>query len=405
MSLRLFGSLLAVCGALIAQAAPAAAQKHYGPGVSDTEIKIGNTMAYSGPASGLSEIGKTEAAYFKMLNDQGGVNGRKITFISYDDAYTPAKTIEMVRKLVESDQVLAIFDSLGTATNTAIAPYLNREKIPQLFISSGATKFADPKTYPWTMGWITNYLSEGRVYAAYILQSHPDAKIAVLYQNDDFGKDLLAGIKDRLGDQAARMLVASASYEITDATVDSQIVSLQASGADTFVIVATPKFGSLAIRKAGEIGWQRKVTVTQSGTNSIDAVLRPAGLDNALGLVTSVFVKDPSDPTWRDDAALKAWAAFMDRYNPAGDKTNPLNLVAYAEAITMAQVLRQCGDDLTRENVMRQATNLKNFAIGVLLPGITVNTSPTDYSPIKQLQMARFDGTRWQLFGPIIDSK
>ena len=226
-----------------------------------------------------------------------------------------------------------------------------------------------------------------------------------LYQNDDFGKDLLAGIKDKLGDNAARMLVASASYEITDATVDLQIVSLQASGADTFVIVATPKFGSLAIRKAGEIGWQRKITVVQSGTNSIDAVLRPAGLENALGLVTSVFVKDPSDPTWRDDAELKAWAAFMDRYNPAGDKTNPLNLVAYAEAVTMAQVLRQCGDDLTRENVLRQATNLRNLAIGVLLPGITVNTSPTDYSPIKQLQMARFDGARWQLFGSIIASK
>jgi branched-chain amino acid transport system substrate-binding protein len=379
-------------------ASPAAAQKKYDPGASDSEIKIGNIMPYSGPASAYGEIGKTEAAYFRKINAEGGVNGRKINFISYDDGYSPPKTVEQARKLVESDEVLLIFSSQGTAQNAAIQPYMNTKKVPQLFAASGATKINDPQHFPWTMGWIPSYQSEGRIYGEYLLKNHPQGKIGVLYQNGDLGKDYIKGLKD--GINGKMQIVAEMPYEATDATVDSQIISLKASGADIILTVATPKFATQAIKKVAELGW-KPLHIVSSISASPGAVLKPAGFDNAKGLLSAGFYKDPTDPTWKDDAAIKEWSAFMDKYYPDGDKMG-VGGYGYMVAQTLVQVLKQCGDNLTRENVMKQAASLKDLELGLLLPGIKINTGPNDFAPIKQMQMMRFNGVSWKYFGPVM---
>jgi branched-chain amino acid transport system substrate-binding protein len=400
-------SILAVAPSAIALAAPflsigpARAEKQYGPGVTDTEIKIGNIMPYSGPASAYGTIGKAEAAFFRMLNEQGGINGRKIQFISYDDGYSPPKTVEQARRLVEQDGVLLIFNSLGTPTNTAIQKYMNQKKVPQLFVATGATKWNDPQHFPWTMGWQPNYQAESHIYATYILEHHSGGKIAILYQNDDYGKDYVKGLKDGLGSRSQASIIAEAPYETTDPTVDSQVINLKSSGADIFFNVTTPKFAAQAIRKVAEMGW-KPLHILNSVSASVGAVLKPAGFENAKEVVTTSWTKDPTDPTWKDDQGSKDWVAFMHRYYPEGDKTDGLNVGGYNFAQTLEQVLKQCGDDLTRESVMHQAANLKNFTLPMLLPGITINTGPSDYAPIKQMQMARFDGERWVLFGPVI---
>ena len=395
-------SILAAAPSAIALAAlPARAEKKYGPGVSDTEIKIGNTCFYSGPASSYGTIGKAESAYFRMLNDQGGVNGRKVNFISYDDAYSPPKTVEQTRRLVEEDGVLLMLNPLGTPTNSAIQHYLNQKKVPQLFVATGATKWDDPKHFAWTIGWQPNYQSEGRAYAAYILEHKADGKIGVLYQNDDFGKDYLKGVKDGLGDKAKSMIVVAASYETTDPTVDSQVIGMKSAGCDVFVNTAIPKFAAQSIRKAAELEW-KPLHILSSIGNSVAATLKPAGLENAKDLVSDFYLKDPTDPQWKDDQGYKDWVAFMDKYYHEGDKTDAGNVVGPCFAQTFVQVLKQCDDDLTRENIMKQAANLHDFRVPMLLPGITINTSPTDFAPIKQIQMGRFDGERWRLFGPLI---
>ncbi len=384
-------------------AAPRAARaaENYGPGVTDTEIKLGNTGPYSGPASSYGTIPKSMAAYYRMVNDQGGVNGRKINFISYDDGYAPPKTVEMTRKLVEQDQVLAVTSPLGTPTNSATWHYMNQHQVPQLFIASGATKWDDPKGHPWTIGWQPNYQSEGRIYATFIMTDKPDGKIGVLYQNDDAGKDYLKGMTDGLGDKHKSMIVLAASYEPTDPTIDSQIVAMKAAGCDVLVTAAIPKMAAQAIKKAAEIGW-KPLHVLTSVANSVGATLKPAGLEISKGVVSDFYLKDPTDPQWKDDPGFKAWLAFMDKYYPDGDKSDSGNLYGPSIAATTVQVLKQCGDELTRENVMKQAASLHDFTTPLLLPGVKINTSPTDFAPIKQVQMARFDGTRWQLFGPIL---
>jgi len=386
-----------VCFALAA--APAAAQKKYDPGASDAEIRIGNIMPYSGPASAYGTIGKTLAAYFNKINAEGGVNGRKITFVTYDDGYAPPKTVEQARRLVENDDVLLILNSLGTAHNTAIQKYMNAKKVPQLFVATGATKFGDPKNFPWTMGWQPNYQSEGRIFAQYILKNHPDGKIGILYQNDDYGKDYVKGLKDGL---AGKMkIIAELPYEAADPTVDSQMVSLKASGADIFYNVTTPKFAAQAIKKAAEIGW-KPVHLLNSVSASVGAVIRPAGLENAHGVLTALYGKDPTDPVWNDDPGRKEWLAFMEKYYPEGDRTSSFTVYGYSVAQTMVQVLMQCADDLTRANVMKQAANLKDFETGMALPGIKINTGPTDFYPIEQMQMGRFDGESFKPFGPVL---
>lgn len=393
-------------GALLAGSAffafPAWAAKKYDVGASDTEIKIGNIMPYSGPLSAYGLIGRTQAAYFNKINAEGGINGRRIIFISYDDAFNPTKTIEQARRLVENDEVLLVFQSLGTPTNAAIQKYMNAKKIPQLFVATGATRFGDPKNFPWTMGWQPTYQTEGRIYAKYLLQNHPTGKIGILYQNDDSGKDYLKGLTDGLGaDAVKRMVVTELPYEPTDPTVDSQVVTLKASGADIFFNETSPKFAAQAIKKAVEIGW-KPVQILASISNSVGSVLKPAGLDNAKGILSSIYIKDATDPTWKDDSALKEWADFMDKYFPEGDKTSTFTVYAYLTARTMVHVLKQCGDDLTRENIMRQATSIKDLELGMLLPGIKINTSPTDYFPVEQMQMTRFNGVHNELFGPVI---
>jgi len=383
-------------------AGPASAQTRYDPGASDSEIKIGNIMPYSGPLSAYALIGRTQAAYFNKINAEGGVNGRRIRFISYDDAFSPPKTVEQARKLVESDEVLLIFQSLGTPTNNAIQKYMNQRKIPQLFVATGATKFGDPRNYPWTMGWQPTYQTEGRIYARFLLQNHPDGKLGILYQNDDSGRDYLKGVKDGLGaDAARRMIVAEIPYEPTDPTVDSQIVTIRAAGADIFFNEASPKFAAQAIRKAAEIGW-KPVQLLASISNSVGSVLRPAGLDNAKGILSTNYLKDATDPAWKDDPALLEWSAFMDKYFPDGDKTSTFSVCGYLTAQTMVQVLRQCGDELTRENIMRQAANLKDLELGMLLPGIRINTGPNDFFPLEQMQLSRFNGEHGERFGPVI---
>jgi len=378
----------------------AVAQKKYDSGASDTEIKIGQTMPYSGPGSAYGTIGRAESAYFQMINDQGGVNGRKVTLVSLDDGYSPPKTVEQVRRLVEDDGVLFIFQSLGTAANTAIQKYLNARKVPQLFVATGATKWGDPQNFPWTMGWQPNYQSEGRIYAKYVLQQKPTAKVGVLYQNDDYGKDYLKGLKEGLGSKAS-LIVKEASYEASDPTVDSQIITLQASGADTFFIFAIPKFAAQAIRKSYDIGW-RPLAFVNNVSSSVASVLEPAGLEKSTGLITALYLKDPTDPQWQKEKSFRDWVEWMKKYYPQGDLTDIANVYGYSIAQTLVQVLRQCGDELTREAVMREASNLKNLELPMLLPGIKVNTSATDFYPVEQMQLARFDGKRWGLFGEVI---
>jgi len=393
--------LMAVAACVAAMSVSAAqAQKKYDPGASDGEIRIGNIMPYSGPASSYGVIGKTEEAFFKMINAQGGINGRKITFITYDDAYSPPKAIEQARKLVESDEVLLIFQSLGTPSNSAIKKYMNAKRVPQLFVASGGTKFGDPKNFPWTMGFQPNYQSEGRIYARYILDHFPNSKIAVFWQNDDAGKDQFKGLKDGLGDKV-NMIIADKSYEVSDPSIDSQIVALHDSGADTFFSWAAPKGSAQAIRKVGELGWKPKFFLANTAT-SVASVMKPAGLEFSKGIISTAYLKDPTDPTWNNDPAVQNWRAFMDKYYPDGDKTNANNLYGYVEAEAMVQVLKQCGDTLTRDNVMKQAASLKNFHSDLMLPGVMVNTSADDYFPIEQMQLMKFNGETWELFGDVI---
>jgi ABC-type branched-subunit amino acid transport system substrate-binding protein len=391
---------MAVFAAAAAMTATAAnAEKKYDPGASDTEIKIGNTMPYSGPASSYGVIGKTEAAYFNKVNAEGGINGRKINFISYDDAYSPPKAIEQARKLVEGDEVLFLFQPLGTPSNSAIQKYMNAKKVPQLFVATGATKWGDPKNFPWTMGWQPNYQSEGRIYAKYILDHFPNSKIAVFWQNDDAGRDQVKGLRDGLGDKAS-MIIADKSYEVSDPSIDSQIVALHDSGADIFFSWAAPKGSAQAIRKVGELGWKPKFFLANVST-SVAGVLKPAGIEFAKDIISTAYLKDPTDPAWKDDPGVKTWREFMDKYYPDGDKTNNNNVYGYAAAQTMVQVLKQCGDELTRDNIMKQAASLKNFSSDVMLPGIKVNTGPDDFFPIEREQLSRFDGKTWVLFGKV----
>jgi branched-chain amino acid transport system substrate-binding protein len=392
--------LIIVVLGLALLANPATAQKRYDPGASDTEIKIGNINPYSGPASSYGVIGKTEAAYFNKINADGGINGRKINFISYDDSYSPPKTVEQARKLVESDGVLFIFQSLGTPPNTAIQKYMNGKRVPQLFVATGATKWNDPQNFPWTIGWQPNYQSEGHIFAQYLLQNYARDKIGILFQNDDYGKDYVKGLKDGLNGKM--QIVAELPYETTDPTIDSQIVSLRASGADVFYDVTIPKFAAQAIKKAAEIGW-KPIHLLNSVSNSVGGVIKPAGFDISRGILSTGYVKDPTDPQWKNDPAYNEWVAFMDRYYPDGDRTSTFTVYGYSAAQTLIQVLKQCGDDLSRDNVMRQAANLHDLRLGMLLPGITINTSPIDFAPIKQMQMERFNGQTWELFGPILN--
>jgi ABC-type branched-subunit amino acid transport system substrate-binding protein len=385
-------------------ALPARAAEKYGPGVTDTEIKIGNTSPYSGPLANASPIPLSMKAYFEMINAQGGVNGRKITWTSYDDGYSPPKTVEMTRKLVEEDQIFILSGSVGTPTNTAVWRYLNENKVPQLFPATGATKWDDPKGHPWTAAFFISYQAEGHIYAAYILKNKPDAKIAVLYQNDDFGKDYLKGVVDGLGAKAASMIKTKLSYETTDPTVDSQIIQLQASGCDVLVTVAIPKFGALAIRKMAEVGW-KPLHILNGIASSVGATLKPAGLENAKGIISDNSFKDPTDPQWQNDAGHKQWLSFMDKYYPDGDKTDNQTVYGYSIAQTTVQALKQCGDELTRENVMKQVANLHHLELPMLLPGIVINTSPTDFAPIKQAQMRRFNGERYVPFGPVLSGE
>ncbi|MGA3308194.1 MAG: ABC transporter substrate-binding protein [Xanthobacteraceae bacterium] len=381
----------------------ALAAGQYGPGASDSEIKIGNTMPYSGPASAYGVIGKTEAGYFAMINEQGGINGRKINFISRDDGYSPPKTVEQVRQLVEQDQVLFMFSPLGTPTNTAIHGYLNDNKVPQLFVASGADQWNDPKRYPWTMGWLPSYGTEARIYARYILKNLPDAKIAVLYQNDDFGKDYLNGLRDGLGDKAAKMIIATQSYETTDPTVDSQIVALQGSGADVLLTAAIPKYAAQAIRKVYDVGWKPTHFLT-SVSNSVGTVMKSAGFEKGVGIISASFIKDPTDPQWQDTPEYKEWLAFMKKYNASANTADVQAAVGYSYAQTLVDVLKASGDNLTRENVMKEAASLHNLALPMLLPGVTVSTSASDFAPIKQMQLQKFDGTTWKLFGEVISA-
>lgn len=394
-------SRLLIAGFLACAVVSAAlAQKKYDPGATDTEIKVGQTMPYSGPGSTYGAIGKAEAAYFRMLNEQGGINGRKINLISLDDSYSPPRTVEQVRRLVEQEEVLLLFQTLGTAPNTAIHKYMNAKKVPQLFVSTGATKWGDPAHFPWTMGWQPPYQHESHVYAKYLLKSKPAAKIAILYQNDDYGKDYLKGFKDGLGDSASKMIVAEVTYEPTDPTIDSQIVSLQASGADVLFDISIPKFAAQAIRKVYDVGW-RPLHIINNVSSSVATVLQPAGLEKSVGVMSSQYLKDPTDPSWKDDKAIKDYLAFMKKYYPDGNSDDIFNVYGYAAAQTLVHVLKQCGDDLTRENVMRQAANLKDLEVAGLLPGIRMNTGPADFYPIEQLQLMRFDGSRWVRFGEV----
>ena len=378
------------------------AQKKYDSGATDTEIKIGQTLPFSGPASAYASIGKTQAAYFNMINEQGGVNGRKINLIQYDDGYSPPKAVEQVRKLVENDEVLFMFQMIGTPSNAAVQKYLNTKKVPQLFAATGASRFSDPKNYPWTLGFNPNYFVEGRIYGQYILKNYPDAKVGVLYQNDDLGRDYLNGIKSGLGDKASTMVVAEASYEVSDPTIDSQILKLKSAGADVLFSASTPKFAAQAIKKNAELGW-KPVHILDINATSVGAVMQPAGLEASKGVISVNYGKDPLDPTWKDDPGMKKYFEFMAKYYPEGDKNSSFNSYGYSTAQLMVHVLKQCGDDLTRDNVMKQATYLKDVQLDLALPGIVGNTTPNDYRVNKQLQMMRFTGERWEMFGPILE--
>jgi branched-chain amino acid transport system substrate-binding protein len=401
--MRTVRSFLVATGMLALGAASAAAEPQYGPGASDTEIKIGNTNPYSGPASAYGAIGRAIEAYFGKVNDQGGINGRRIEFISLDDGYSPPRTVEQIRKLVEQEEVLLVFQSLGTPTNTAVHQYMNAKKVPHLFVATGATKWGQPDEFPWTMGWQPNYQSEARIYAKYILDNQPEAKIGVLYQNDDYGKDYLEGFKAGLGEQAGKLIVAELSYEVTDPTVDSQIISLKSSGADVFFNITTPKFAAQAIRKAADIGWQ-PLHLLNNVSNSVGSVLQPAGLDKSVGLITALYQKDPTDPQWQESQAYRDWSAWMDQYNPEADKTDQFNVYGYNVAMTLEHVLERCGDDLTRENVMAQAASIEGLELPMLLPGVVIDTSASDFYPIESMKLAKFDGAKWVLFGEVIDA-
>jgi branched-chain amino acid transport system substrate-binding protein len=399
----LLRSLLAATGALALAASPASAQKKYDDGASDTEIKIGNINPYSGPASAYGQIGKTIEAYFKMVNDTGGINGRKVNFISYDDAYAPPKAVEMVRKLVEQDKVLLVFQSLGTPSNTAIRKYMNSKKVPQLFVATGASTWGSPKEYPWTMGWQPDYQTEGIIYAKHILANVKDAKIGVLMQNDDYGRDYFNGFKHGLGKDADK-IVQVATYEVADPTVDSQMIALKNSGANVFFNITTPKFAAQAIKKAHEIGW-KPAHYLNNVSVSVGAVMKPAGLDASQGIITAAYIKDATDPQFKDDADMKTWGAFMDKYHPQGDKTSSFTTYGYAVSYTLHQVLKRAGDDLTRENVMKQAASLKNLDVPLLVPGIKVHTSATDFYPIQSVRLQRFEGETWKLFGDVLSNE
>ena len=382
----------------------ALAQKKYDTGATDTEIKIGNVEAYSGPASAYGIIGKTEDAYFKMINDQGGINGRKVNFVSYDDGYSPPKTVEQIRKLIESDEVLLVFNALGTPTQNAVQKYHNAKKVPQLFLATGASKWNDPKNFPWTMGFQPSYRVEARIFAKYILKAKPDAKVAVFYANDDFGKDYLAGLKDVFGDKASTIIVAEESYETTEPSIDSHIVKLKGTGADVLVNISTPKFAAQAIKKMAELEWKPMHVMTDVSI-SIGSVMKPAGLEASEGVLSATYIKDASDPQWKDDEGMKKFMAFIDKYMPGSNVADSNLVYGYAAAQTMVQVLKQAGDDLTRENVMKQAASVRDFAPDTLLPGVKINTSPTDFAPIEQLRMMQFKGGQWMLFGDIISAE
>ena len=395
--------LMVGLSALVLAATPALAQKKYDEGATDTEIKIGNTNPYSGNASGYGTIGKTIDAFFKMINDQGGINGRKINFTSYDDGYSPPRTVEMVRKLVEEDKVLFVFNTLGTPPNSAIHKYLNQKQVPQLFVATGASKWGNPKEFPWTMGFQPDYVTEATIFAKHILANVKDPKIAVLMQNDDYGKDYFNGFKAGLGKDADK-IVQVATYESTDPTVDSQMIQLKNSGANVFFDITIPKFAAQAIRKAAEIGWKPEHYLN-SVASSVGATIKPAGFENSQGIITDLYLKDPTDPQWQNDKDFLAWKAFMQKYYPTGNLQDGGNVYGYAVANLLAVVLKQCGDDLTRANVMKQAANLKDVEIPMLLPGIKVNTSPTDFYPIQSVRMSRFEGETWILFGDILSNE
>ena len=398
-------ALLAATAAFTVLASQGAfAQKKYDTGATDTEIKIGNVEAYSGPASAYGVIGKTEEAYFKMINEQGGINGRKINFISYDDGYSPPKTVEQVRKLIESDEVFLVFNALGTPTQTAVQKYHNSKKVPQLFVATGASKWNDPKDFPWTMGYQPSYRVEARIFAKYILKEKPNAKVAIFYANDDFGKDYVNGIKDIFGDKAASLIVAEESYETTEPSIDSHIVKLKGTGADVFVNISTPKFAAQAIKKIAELEWKPMHILTDVSV-SIGAVMKPAGLEASEGVLSAQYMKDASDPQWKDDAGMKKFLAFVEKYMPGANIADSNVVYGYGAAQTLVQVLKQSGDDLTRANVMKQAASLKDFAPDILIPGIKITTSPTDFAPIEQLKMMQFKGGRWDLFGDIISAE
>jgi branched-chain amino acid transport system substrate-binding protein len=401
-SLRTNTMKAAIIGAgVLASTTLLAESRKYDPGASDTEIKVGQTMPYSGPVSAFSVIGKVQAAYFHMINDRGGINGRKINLISYDDAATPPKTVEQVRKLIEDDEVLFTFQTLGNASNIAIQKYLNDRKIPQLFVAGRATRFEDPVSFPWTMGFAPNLRTEIRVYARFILENYPSAKVGLLYQNDDSGKDYLAGLREALGAKANEILVSATPYDVSEATIDSQIVRLKSAGIDILVNMAAPKFAAQAIRKAAELDW-KPVHLLGVGSSSIDAVLTPADIENAKGLISASSFKEAGDPTWQDDEGMRRWVAFMDNYSSGGDRKSVFTTYGYSAAELMVRVLNQCGDDLSRESVMRQATNLKNVKLDLLLPGLSINTSRADYRVVREFRMMRFTGARWEPFGPIV---
>jgi branched-chain amino acid transport system substrate-binding protein len=400
---RRLAAFLTAISLLAAGHGGAFAQKKYDTGATDTEIKIGNIMPYSGPLSAWGAIGKTQAAYFQKINSEGGINGRKITFISYDDAFSPPKTVEQARKLVESDEVLLIFQSLGGATNAAIQKYMNTRKVPQLFVATGEARWNDPKNFPWTMGWQPNLQNEARTYARFILKEKPDARIGILYENNDFGKEFLKGLKNGLGDRAASLIVAEDPYDVTEPTIDSHIVKLKTMNVDLFLDIATPKFAAQAIRKAAEIGW-KPLHILSAVSVSVGVVMRPAGIEAAQGIISSAYLKDPTDQQWKDDRGMKAWNEFLDKYYRAADRADVSVIYGYTVAQTLEHVLRACGDDLTRENVMKQAANIKDLELDGLLPGIKINTSATDFAPISQRQMIRFKGETWERFGEIIDA-
>jgi ABC-type branched-subunit amino acid transport system substrate-binding protein len=396
-----FLALLLIAG--LALAAPGGVMAQTVVGVTDTEIKIGNTNPYSGPASAYGTIGRAIGAYFKKVNDDGGINGRKINYITYDDSYSPPKTVEMVRRLVEQDQVAFLFQTLGTPPNSAIHKYMNQQKVPQLFVATGATKWNDPEHFPWTMGFQPNYQTEAKIYAAYIVKNAPDAKIGILYQNDDYGKDYLKGFEDGLGEAAKKLIVLKQSYEVTDPTIDSQIVNLKQSGANVFFDITIPKFAVQAIRKAHDLDW-KPLHLLNNVSSSLGTVLKPAGLDASRGLITALYMKEITDPQWKNDKGYQDWLAWMKKYYPEGALDDQANAYAYNVAILMTHVLKQCGNDLSRENLMRQAANLKDLDLPLLLPGIKINTSPTDFAPIEQEQLAKFDGERWVIFGEMVDA-